>query len=256
MNLSIIKTSAFALMAFLMPVDYYAQDNDSIMPSAENWDNFRERDASVFAFTFCVPKSYVTSITTTRDSKFLSKVGLYFNFDTQKYAVFQILEEELNKKTNKKFVVADPDQTDKKIKPYCHSCTPADTRYGFDQLPGWMFKKFLEYDTEVPYLVKLDVNIEEKIRMTANIGPEKLKPKCTISFVIYDRDKNVVGKYKYTKKDFDKIRIRSSSNKVYDHLLKTDWNLNATSGLDFSDVMGIYVQTLQEMMSQEDFKLP
>lgn len=53
-----------------------------------------------------------------------------------------------------------------------------------------MFKKFLAYDKEVPYLVKLEVNIEEKVRMSANIGPEKLKPKCTINLVIYDRDKN------------------------------------------------------------------
>lgn len=106
-----IKTSAILLIAFLMPMNFYAQDKDSteVKPSKENWDNFRERDASVFYFTFCVPKSYVTSITASRDSKVLSKAGLYFNFDVAKYELFQILEEELNKETNKKFVVADPD---------------------------------------------------------------------------------------------------------------------------------------------------
>ena len=258
MRFTFIKTSAFALMAFLMPMDLYAQDKDSDTekPSMDNWNNFRERDASVFYFTFCVPKSYVTSITTTRDSKFLSKVGMYFNFDIYKYEVFQILEEELNKKTGKNFVVADPDQDGRKIKSYSPMCSPTDTRYGFGQLPGWMFKKFLEYDAEVPYLVKLEIDIEEKIRMSANIGPEKLKPKCTIKMVFYDRDKNVVGKYSYTKKDFDNIRIKSSGNKVYDHLLNTVWDVKGTSGLDFGDVMGIYVLTLQEMMSQVDIKLP
>lgn len=259
MRLSWIKTSAFALMAFTMPMNFYAQDNDSKTEKQSNtteWDNFRERDASVFYFTFCVPKSYVTSITATRESKYLSKVGMYFNFDTQKHEVFQILEEELNKKTGKSFVVADPDLEPRKIKSYSVGCTPSDSRYGFDQLPGWMFKKFLEYDAEVPYLVKLEIDIEEKIRMSANIGPEKLKPKCTIKMVIYDRDKNVVGKYSHTKKDFDKIRIKSSTNKVYDHLLNTVWDVKGTAGLDFGDVMGIYVLTLQEMMSEVDIKLP
>ncbi len=102
-----------------MPMNFYAQDKDStaVKSSKENWDNFRERDASFFYFTFCVPKSYVSSITATRDSKVLSKVGLYFNFDLVKYELFQILEEELNKETDKKFVVADPDQEDKTFKP-------------------------------------------------------------------------------------------------------------------------------------------
>lgn len=258
MRHSLIKTSAVLLMAFLMPTNFYAQDKDStnLKPSKENWNNFRERDASVFYFTFCVPKSYVTSITATRDSKMLSKVGLYFNFDIAKYELFQILEEELNKETNKKFVVADPDQEDKTFKAYCPACVSANDRYGFDYLPGWMFKKFLIYDKEVPYLVKLEVNIEEKIKMSANIGPEKLKPKCTINLVIYDRDKNTVGKYKYTKKDFDKIRVNSSKNKVFDNLLKTVWDVKGQSGLDIGDVMSIYVQTLEEMMQEVDIKLP
>lgn len=253
-----IKTTAFVLLAWMMPMNYFAQSKDSKIekPSAQNWDNFRERDASVFYFNFCVPLSYVSSMTSTRESKVLSKTGTYFNFDYGKYEVFQILEEELSKKTGKKFVVADPDQEDKTFKAYCPGCVASNNRYGFDHLPGWMFKKFLDYDKEVPFLVKVEVDIEEKVRMHANIGPEKLKPKCTINLVIYDRDKKVVGKYKYTKKDFDKIRIYSSTNLVYDELINTVWKVKTTAGLDFSDVMGIYVQTLQEMMSQMDIQLP
>ena len=257
MKRTLIKATAIALL-FLAPIQITAQENDSVpaKPGIDNWDNFRERDASVYFFNFCVPEGYVSSIKATRDSKVFSSTATYINFDIAKYELFQIFEEELNKKTNKKFVVADPEQEDKTFKAYCPGCMSSNGRYGFDHLPGWMFKKFLDYDTEVPYIVKTTVEIEEKISLKSDLVADNLKPKCIITITIFDRDKNKVGDYKYVKKDFDKIRIKSSENQVYDRLLKSDWNIKATAGLSLSDVMSIYVQTLQEMMANTDIILP
>lgn len=235
-----------------------AQENDSVaeVKTTDNWDNFRERDASIYYFTFCMPEAYVTSVKSTRDSKILSQASTRTDFDAARYQVYQILEEELGKETNKKFVVADPDQEDKSFKAYCPPCSTSGGKYGFSQLPGWMFKRFLKYDEEVGYLVKLSVDIDDKVGMSSDVIPEKLKPKCTINMTFYDRDKNKIGNYKYTKKDFDKIRIKSSENIVFDHLLNTDWNVKETKGLSLPDVMSIYVQTLQEMMMNTEIILP
>jgi len=257
MNSTLIKATALALL-FLTPLQINAQENDSTPEKAgiDNWDNFRERDASVFYFNFCVPEAYVSSIKAKRDSKVFSEVSTYINFDIAKYELFQIFEEELSKKTNKKFVVADPDQEDKTFKAYCPGCMSSSGKYGFDYLPGWMFKKFLQYDSEVPYLIKTTVEIQEKISLKSDLMPNHLKPKCIITITIFDRDKNKIGNYKYVKKDFDKIRVNSSTNKVYDRLLKSEWNLKATAGLSLSDIMSIYVQTLQEMMANTDIIMP
>ena len=119
-----------------------------------------------------------------------------------------------------------------------------------------MFKKFLSYDEQVPYLVSINVDIEEKVRLQSDLTPQKLKPKCTITMTIYDREKNTIGKYKYVKKDFDKIRVYESENKTFGRLLQTEWKVTTTTGLEISDIMGIYVQTLQEMMANTDIIIP
>src|SRR5690554_379603 len=99
MNSTLIKATALALL-FLTPLQINAQENDSTPEKAgiDNWDNFRERDASVFYFNFCVPEAYVSSIKAKRDSKVFSEVSTYINFDIAKYELFQIFEEELSKK--------------------------------------------------------------------------------------------------------------------------------------------------------------
>lgn len=235
-----------------------AQENDTLpqKPSVDNWDNFRERDASVYYFTFCVPESYVASSKTAPDSKFLSGMTVYSSFNKAKYEVFQILEEELSKKTNKKFVVADPDQEKAIFKAYSPSCSSRDGKYGFDNFPSWMFKRFLKYDEEVPYLVNLTVEIEDRVGLKSSLLPDNITPKCIIRMTIYDRDKNKIGKYKYVKKDFDKIRVHSSENTVFDRLLNSVWDVKKTKGLALADIMSIYVQTLEEMMEQTDIIIP
>lgn len=253
----LISATVLALL-FLSSGQINAQENDPVpeKPGIDNWDNFRERDASVFYFTFCVPEGYVSSMKATRNSKVFSGVATYLTFDIAKYEMFQIFEEELNKKTNKKFVVADPDQEDKTFKAYSAGCSTSSGRYGFSHLPGWMFKKFLKYDEDVPYLVNLTIDIEEKVSLKSDLSPNKLKPKCIITMTVFDREKNRIAKHKYVKKDFDKIRITTSENKVFDRLLNTDWDVKATAGLSLTDVMSIYVQTLQEMMANSDITLP
>lgn len=257
MKLKLIKTNMFVFCALLMTAYCPAQENDSVeeTPNKENWNNFKERDAAVYSFSFCVPKEYIASVRASRNSRVMSEVGVEINLSKiAKYYVFQILEEELQKKTNKRFSVADPLQVSTKIIPSNSNC---DARQlgGFDQFPGWMFKNFLKYDEEAKYLVEVSVDIVEKARLSANIGPEKLKPTCSVSIVIYDRNKNRIGKYAYTKKDFGSVRVYKSTNHVYDRLVNGIWKVDSTAGLQVSDIVGIYVTTLQEMMENTTIEL-
>lgn len=257
MNLKLSITNTLAPLALMITVHCTAQEKDSIVetPTEENWNNFKERDAAVYSFSFCVPKEYVASVRTNRDSKVLSEVSTELNLSYfAKYYVFQILEEELGKKTNKKFSVADPMQVPTKIIPSNSACSSSHLS-GFSQFPGWMFKNFLKYDEEAEYLVEVSVNIAEKARLSANIGAEKLKPVCSISITIYDREKNRIGKYSYTKKDFGSVRVHKSSNYVYDRLLNSIWKVDSTTGIQVSDIVGIYVVTLQEMMENTVIEL-
>lgn len=246
------------LVLFISMTPAFAQNSTTESESAdqESWDNFRERQASVFNFTFCVPEGYV-STANMGEAVVSSLTSASFHIDVGKYEVFEILEEELSKEMGAPVVVADPDLEDKKFKSYNPGCDAAAGKKSFGKFPGWMFNKFLKYDTEVPYLVKMEVNIIDRTKAKANQGPHEVNPTCRIKLILFDRDKKKLGTYTHVKKDFgDDMRVSRSENEVYDHLLNSKWKLSSNVGLHISDIIGIYVQTLQEMMAEQEISLP
>ncbi|MCO5269365.1 MAG: hypothetical protein M9897_10785 [Brumimicrobium sp.] len=220
----------------------YADDQTEIR---KEWDNFKTRDASIFKFKFAIPQSYATGFESERDSKVLSSVSGKVSLSYYaKYSVFKITEEILSEKTGKTVIVADPDFVQNKLgmSPATNTMLFGDGKDGFDNFPYWTKKSFLTYDESVGIIMDSEVEILENF----------VKPTCKITLTLYDRNGKKINTYKHTKKfsKVDKITIKS---KHYDELMNSIWETKIYSGVPITTIIDIYVQTLEEMLTEQNF---
>lgn len=210
----------------------------------KDWDNFRERDATVFRFKFVMPESYVAGYKKERDSQFLSGVRNQVDLSYfAKYSVFKITEEILSEKTGRKIIVADPDLALSKfgIGPSSSQLTHGD-KQGFDNFPYWTKKNFLKYDQSVGNIIEINVELSEHF----------IKPVCTIHITVFDSNGKKIHKYKYKKK-FKQIKKKTSKSKYHSHLTNSVWEKETFSGIPIPTIIDIYVQTLEEMLTEQNF---
>lgn len=218
----------------------YADDQLEIR---NHWDNFKERDASIYNFKFTVPDRYVAGVKYSRDSKFFSSASSKINLSYfSKYSIFEITEEILATHTGKKIIVVDPD-SGPKVMGATMGTYPgigiADNEIVFENFPFLSKKKMLDYDETVGYIVEMDVKITENL----------IKPVCSIAMTVYNRDKKKVAKLKYKKK-FRKISKTQKTSLVLDRMTQNVWKEDTFSGVPIPTIIDIYVQTLDEMLKE------
>lgn len=219
----------------------YAKDQ---MEIRNDWDNFRERDASIFKFNFVMPEDYIAGFKKERDSKFFSGVKSQISLSYYaKYSVFKITEEILSEKTGKKVIVADPDLVQNKLgmSPGTNSMMYGD-KGGFDDFPYWTKKSFLKYDHSVGNIIELSVELTENF----------IKPVCKISLTIYDEKGKKIKTYKHKKK-FRKVAKSTTKSKHYGLLTNSIWEKETFSGVPIPTIIDIYIQTLEEMLTEQNF---
>lgn len=212
------------------------------------WNNFRPRDASVYFFRICMPEEYVGYRKKSETVRTKQKINLS---DYAKYTCLQILEEELSKKTGKKIIVADPSlaKNNLGVAPVT-SCGD-----GFSSFPGWNKNAFLSYDTDVNYIIKVDVEMISVDRTIYKIDLDYIQPICKITIKVYDRNGKSVGSYKYTLKDYQRMRKNWMKNEAYNELFDTEWRKVYDDGIPVPNIVGYFYQTLHEMMKETDFHL-
>lgn len=222
----------------------YAPDQLEIK---EGWDNFRERDASIYNFQFHVPNTFVAGTVTKRNTTFFSEFSNKISISHYaKYFIFQLTEEILSEYSGKKIIVPDPDLDVGPMgsTPGTSFINDSDTRTILTDFPYWMKKKFLKYDSEVDYIIAMRVNITKSF----------VKPVCNINIIVYDNNGKKINSFKHKKK-FKAVKTTKSKSQYYGKISKSVWTEERFEGVPIPVIIDIYVQTLEQMMVEKGFFL-
>ncbi|HTO38753.1 MAG TPA: hypothetical protein VL021_10040 [Brumimicrobium sp.] len=256
------RIKQISLLCFLIVNSYFTINAQSpIMNEVKlkrEWDNFRERDASVFKFNFSVSEKYFSKNT---DGMIIRDISTASNptdlSGYAKYAVLKATEEVLSKYSEKKIIVADPELAAKKSGGKIPG-TKGNTFSGpgFVDFPNWSTKKFLKYDTEVQRIIEIKVEMNERAgRSILTNQLHYYRPDCLIVITIYNTDGKKIQSIRHRKRDFQELKKYRSGSRFFDTIVNTIWNKDIQSGAPIPHLVNFYLQTLEELLQTENINL-
>lgn len=221
------------------------------------WDNFRERDASVFKFNFAVSEKFFDKNTKGR----LIGGGVYSasNYSDlsgyAKYAVLSITEELLSEASGKSIIVADPELAAKRPGGRIPGTSEKQFRkHGFIDFPNWSVKKFIKYDEGVSRLIEIEVDMDQRsFNYLFSPGLRVTDVFCKVKLTVYNTDGKKIASYKHSKRGFEPLNRERRVSKLYDSLINSIWASEIKTGAPIPFLVDFYVQTLQELLQSQEF---
>lgn len=246
-------------MVVFLSVETSAQN--SIMKEVElrrNWDNFRERDASVFKFNFSVANEFFSK---NMDGTFMGGINSASNptdlSGYAKYSVLKATEEVFAKYSDAKIIIADPELAAKKSGGKIPGTKSSSFKGpGFVDFPNWSKNQFFKYDSEVQRIIEIDVQMTE--RGGRSVLTNRLlyyRPDCLIKITVYNTDGKKLQTIKHRKRDFQELRNYRSASRLFDAIVNSVWDQDIKAGAPIPYIVNFYLQTLEELLQQEKIQL-
>lgn len=250
-----------ALTFILGGTFFTANAQNSIMKEVElrrNWDNFRERDASVFKFNFSVANEFFSK---NMDGTFIGGIRSASNptdlSGYAKYTVLKATEEIFAKYTEAKIIVADPELAAKKSGGKIPGTKVSNFKGpGFVDFPNWSKKQFFKYDSEVQRIIEIEVEMRE--RGGRSVLTNRLlyyRPDCLIKMTVYNTDGKKIQTIKHRKRDFQELRNYRSASRLFDVIVGSIWSQDIQAGAPIPFLVNFYLQTLEELLQQNKIQL-